>query len=107
MAQVIKVDVDGLVAGGGRVRALAADLSDRHRGSMIGLSDAEPGWVGSSADALVRMSAAWQRIADGHHTALTQHADRLVEVAEVFRETERARAEALRWRQTPEDSDRG
>ncbi|CAJ1585987.1 WXG100 family type VII secretion target [[Mycobacterium] wendilense] len=106
MAQVVKVDVDGLVAGGDRIRELAADLSDRHRQSMIGLSDAEPGWVGSSADALVRMSTVWQRIADGHHVALTRHADRVVEAAEVFREAECAHVEAFRRYRTPDGAGR-
>ena len=78
MARVVKVDVDGLIRGGSQIDELAADLSTQHTRSMVGLSDAESGWVGASAD------------------ALAQHACAVVEAAEVFRSTENHRAAALK-----------
>lgn len=84
MADTLKVDVDGLFRGGSDIGEQATVLSTSHLQSMTGLSDSESGWVGSSADALVRMADTWQRIADEHHTALTEQAAHVIDVARVF-----------------------
>ncbi|KAA0111362.1 hypothetical protein [Mycolicibacterium sp. P1-5] len=85
MADELKVDVDGLIRAGADVGEQAAALSASHLQSMVGLSDSEPGWVGSSADALVRMSETWQRVSDNHHTALTEQAAHVAEASQRFR----------------------
>ena len=84
MADNLKVDVDGLIYGGSDIGEQATVLSNLHRESIIGLSDSEPGWVGSSADALVEMADEWQQVADTHHTALTEQAAHVAEAARVF-----------------------
>ncbi|WP_179466480.1 WXG100 family type VII secretion target [Mycolicibacterium vinylchloridicum] len=84
MADNLKVDVDGLIRGGSAITEQATALSASHRQSMVDLSDSESGWVGWSADALVRMSNAWQRVADTHHTALAEQAAHVVEAARAF-----------------------
>jgi uncharacterized protein YukE len=94
VADNLKVDVDGLIRGGSDIGEQATVLSTAHRQSMIGLSDAESGWVGSSADALIHMADAWQRVTDEHHTALDQQATHVAEAARVFQSTdERSAAE--------------
>ncbi|WP_431237731.1 hypothetical protein ACQ86B_24065 [Mycolicibacterium aichiense] len=85
MADNLKVDVDGLLGGGSAIGEQATALSTSHLQSMVGLSDAEPGWVGTSADALVRMASAWQRIAAQHHSVLTTQAAHVVAAARSFR----------------------
>lgn len=84
MADNLKVDVSGLITGGSEIGEQTTVLVTSHRKSMVGLSDSESGWVGSSADALVRMSAAWQRIADRHHAALREQASRVADTARAF-----------------------
>jgi hypothetical protein len=84
MADNVKVDVDGLIRGGSDITEQATALSTSHRQSMIDLSDSEPGWVGSSADALVRMANAWQQVADKHHTDLAAQAAHVAETAGTF-----------------------
>ncbi|MCV7344983.1 hypothetical protein [Mycolicibacterium rhodesiae] len=81
----MKVDVDGLVRGGSDIGEQASVLSGSHLLSMLGLSDSESGWVGSSADALVRMADTWQRVADKHHAALTEQAAHVVDTAKGLR----------------------
>lgn len=92
MAGTLKVDVDGLIRGGSDIDAQATALSSSHRQSMIGLSNAEAGWVGSSADALVEMAGAWQQVADDHHAVLTRQAARVAEAAGVFQSGDERRA---------------
>lgn len=84
MAENLKVDVDGLVRAGSDVGEQAAVLSASHLQSIVGLSDSEPGWVGSSADALVRMAHGWHRVADQHRAALTEQAMHVTEAAGAF-----------------------
>jgi uncharacterized protein YukE len=94
VADNLKVDVEGLIRGGSDIGEQATVLSTSHRQSMIGLSDSESGWVGSSADALVHLADAWQQVADKHHTALTQQATHVAETARLFQATdERSAAE--------------
>jgi hypothetical protein len=95
VARVVKVDVEGLIRGGSAIHELADILSTHHRQSMVRLSDAEPGWVGSSADGLLHMSQVWQKVADDHHTGLALHAGRVVEAAKVFRASEEHRSAAI------------
>jgi len=52
VAGKLNVNVDDLIRGSSELGDQASALSARHRRSMIGLSDAEPGWVATSADAL-------------------------------------------------------
>ncbi|WP_142391300.1 hypothetical protein [Mycobacterium sp. ENV421] len=85
VADNLKVDVDGLLGGGSAIGEQVTALSTSHLESMVGLSDAEPGWVGTSADALVRMASAWQRTADQHHSVLTAQAAHVVAAARSFR----------------------
>ncbi|GAA2775767.1 hypothetical protein GCM10010533_11630 [Mycolicibacterium pallens] len=85
VADKLKVDVDGLFRGGSDIGEQASILSGSHVQSMVGLSDSESGWVGSSADALVRMADTWQRVADKHHTALTEQAAHVVDAGKGFR----------------------
>ncbi len=84
MADKLNVDVGGLVRGGSDIGEQATILSAAHLRSVVGLSESEAGWVGSSADALVRMASAWQRVADKHHTALTRQAAHVADAAQVF-----------------------
>ncbi|GAY14234.1 hypothetical protein [Mycobacterium sp. shizuoka-1] len=84
MADNLTVDVHGLIRGGRDIGEQATVLSASHRQSIVGLSDSESGWVGSSADALVQMAGAWQRVADTHHTALAEQGAHVVEAGRVF-----------------------
>ncbi len=96
MTDKLKVDVDGLFLGGADIGEQASVLSGSHLQSMVGLSDSESGWVGSSADALVRMADTWQRVADKHHTALTEQAAHVVDAAKGFRAMDEHGATELR-----------
>lgn len=98
MADKLKVDVDGLFfRGGSDIGEQASILSGSHVQSMVGgLSDSESGWVGSSADALVRMADTWQRVADKHHTALTEQAAHVVDAGKGFRAMDEHGATELR-----------
>ncbi|QEN12281.1 WXG100 family type VII secretion target [Mycolicibacterium sp. ELW1] len=94
MADKLKVDVYGLLRGGSAIGEQATALSASHLQSMVGLSDAESGWVGSSADALVRMAGLWQRVSDQHYTALTRQAAHVAAAARTFQAVdERSAAE--------------
>lgn len=84
MAGKLKVDIDGLLRGGSAIGEQATTLSASHLQSMVGLSDSESGWVGSSADALVRMAGTWQRIADRHQSVLTEQAAHVAAAARAF-----------------------
>jgi uncharacterized protein YukE len=95
VADKLKVDVDGLIRGGSDIGEQAEVLSNSHRQSMIGLGDSESGWVGSSADALVRMAGQWQQVADKHHTALTRQATRVTETARVFQSSDERSAAGI------------
>ncbi len=96
MGDSLKIDVGGLIGGGSAVGEQATVLSTSHRQSMIGLGDAESGWVGSSADALVHMSDAWQQVADRHDIALTRQAEHVGDAARVFQSSDERNAAALR-----------
>ncbi|WP_167107165.1 WXG100 family type VII secretion target [Mycobacterium sp. DL592] len=104
MADDLKVDVEGLVRGGSDIDEQAAALSASHRRSMVDLSDSESGWVGSSADALVRMAATWQQVADAHHTALTEQSTHVADAARVFQAVEERSASELEQVAHQEDS---
>lgn len=84
VADKLKVDVDGLLRAGSAIGEQATTLSASHLQSTVGLSDAESGWVGSSADALVRMAHRWQRVADHHQSVLTEQAAHVVAAARAF-----------------------
>ncbi|MBB3604934.1 WXG100 family type VII secretion target [Mycolicibacterium sp. BK556] len=96
MADKLKVDINGLIRGGSDITEQSTALSASHRQSMIDLSDSESGWVGASADALVRMSAAWQQVADKHHTELTEQAAHLEQAARTFQSTDELGAAELK-----------
>lgn len=94
MADRLKVDVHGLIRAGSDIGEQATVLSTSHRQSIIGLSVSESGWIGSSADALVRMADAWQRVSDTNHTALTEQAAHVADTGRAFRSMdERSAAE--------------
>ncbi|MCV7017247.1 hypothetical protein [Mycolicibacterium aichiense] len=95
MADKLKVDVDGLLGGGSAIGEQATALSASHLQSMVGLGDAESGWVGTSADALVRMASAWQRVSDQHYTALTRQAAHVAAAARTFYATDERTAAVL------------
>jgi hypothetical protein len=95
VADNLRVDVDGLIRGGSDIGEQATVLSDAHRRSVLGLSDSESGWVGSPADALVRLADAWQRVADQHHAALTRQATHVAAAARVLRSADEHRAAEL------------
>jgi WXG100 family type VII secretion target len=96
MGEVFKVDVEALKGAGSTVAAQATALSSSHRQSMIGLSDSESGWVGSSADALVGMASKWQQIADKHTTAIDNQATHLDTSATFFAHMEEQAAEKMK-----------
>ncbi|EHB55748.1 hypothetical protein MycrhDRAFT_2942 [Mycolicibacterium rhodesiae JS60] len=85
MTDKLKVDVEGLIRGGSDVGEQATVLSTSHLQSVAGLSDAELGWVGASADALVGMAETWQQVADHHHTALMRQSAHVTEAARAFK----------------------
>ncbi|MFN8227315.1 MAG: WXG100 family type VII secretion target [Mycobacterium sp.] len=101
MAEELNVDVDGLTRGSSDIGEQATALSASHRQSMIGLSDAETGWVGSSADALVQMADAWQQVADGHHAALTRQAGHIAKAAQRFQSSDEHSAAELEQLRAP------
>lgn len=96
MGDVFKVDVEALKRAGKTVAEQAETLSSSHRASMVGLSDAETGWVGSSADALVEMSTKWQQIADTHAKAIDNQATALHSSADMFAYMEEQAAQKLK-----------
>ncbi|AQA03659.1 hypothetical protein BVC93_15925 [Mycobacterium sp. MS1601] len=96
MPEKFEVDIPGLIQGGADVAHRAGVLSAAHRQSMLSLSDAEAGWVGSSADALVAMSQKWQRISDRHSTAIENQALSMDTAAKLFAEMEERHAEKLK-----------
>jgi hypothetical protein len=102
MADNLKVDVNGLIRGGEDISEQATALLTAHAQAIAGLSDAELGWVGSSADALVRMADAWQRLTDGHHTALTEQSAHIADAARGFESQDECSAAEL-----ARDGDRG
>jgi uncharacterized protein YukE len=95
VGEKLKVDVDGLIRGGADVGEQAIVLSNLHQQSVVGLSDAESGWVGSSADALVTMADKWQQVADKHHADLTMQATHIDETARTFQATDECTASDL------------
>ena len=96
MGDVFKVDVDALKRAGSAVAEQATALSSSHRQSMIGLSDSESGWVGSSADALVGMADKWQQIADKHTKAIENQATAMHSSADMFAYMEEQAAQKLK-----------
>ena len=95
MGDVFKVNVDALRRAGSEVAEQSTTLSSAHRASMIGLSDAESGWVGSSSDALVGMANKWQQIADKHTKAIDNQASHMHSSADVFAYMEEQAAQKL------------
>jgi uncharacterized protein YukE len=96
MGDVYKVDVDGLINASSKVSTEATSLFGSHRASMVGLSDAESGWVGSSADALVAMAGKWQTIADKHTTAIDNQATHINTAAHLAKHAEEQAAHKLK-----------
>ena len=90
MGDSLKIDVGGLIGGGSAVGEQATVLSNA--ASCSGTD----GWVGSSADALVHMSDAWQQVADRHDIALTRQAEHVGDAARVFQSSDERNAAALR-----------
>ena len=101
MAEKLNVDIAGLTRGSSDIGEQATTLSASHRQSMVGLSDAETGWVGSSADALVQMADAWQQVADGHHAALTRQAGHIATAAQRFQLSDERSAAELEQLRAP------
>ena len=96
MGDTFKVDVEALKRAGSTVADHATALSGSHRQSMIGLSDSESGWVGSSADALVGMADKWQQIADKHTAAIDNQAAQMGTAARLAAAMEQRNAENLK-----------
>lgn len=96
MSDTFEVDVEALKRAGSTVADQATALSSSHRQSIIGLSDSEPGWVSSSADALVGMANKWQQIAEKHTTAIDNQATHLGTAAQLAAYMEEHNAQDLK-----------
>jgi hypothetical protein len=96
MPRKLEVDIPGLTQAGADVAHRAEVLSAAHRQSMLSLSDAEAGWVGSSADALVTMSQKLQRISDLHVKATENLALGMDTAAKLLADMEEQHAQKLK-----------
>jgi hypothetical protein len=96
VADNLNIDVDGLIRGGSDIGEQATVLAASHRQSMVGLSHAEVGWVGSSADALVHMADQWQQVADKHHIDISRQATHVAHTARVFQSMDERGAAELK-----------
>jgi uncharacterized protein YukE len=91
-----RVDLDVLAGSAAQVTGQGEDLATAHLSSDNRIAAAQRGWVGSSAMALDRKTAAWLETSRGLLTRVGDHALELTNDAIDFAARERENAETLR-----------
>lgn len=96
MADKLRVDIPGLSRASTDVGDQAGIVSASHRQSVSSLSDAESGWVGSSAQALADMAGKWEKTTAKHQTAINNQAVHMDTAAKIFSYMEERNAAELK-----------
>ncbi len=92
----IQVDLEALVLSAAHVSGQGEDLATAHLSSDNRIEAAQPGWVGSSAEALHTRTATWLETSRRLLTRVGDHSVDLNTDGTTFSATERENAEKLR-----------